>query len=315
MDGEKEKADDTAAESALFAAGDWAELTQECLLNVLYRLSLEDRWRGAMRVCKAWRQACEDPYLNSVLDLESHFDSASELPRFWTAEFERRVDNTIRSVAVWGAGSLTDIRVRHCSDQSLSLVAERCPNLQVLSIKNSPHVTDAVMTKIASGCPKLRELDISYSYEISHKSIALIGSHCRDLTILKRNLMNWVDPSEHMRIVPTEYLNACPQDGDSEAAAIAKYMPNLVRLELRFLKLTAKGLTLISERCQNLEYIDLSGCVNLASRDITNAISNLKNLKDIKKPNFYFPRSGFNAERYGHWRLYDERFQTDVFRI
>lgn len=133
--------------------------------------------------------------------------------------------------------------------------------------------------------------------------------------MLKRNLMNWLDPSQHVGIVPNDYLNACPQDGDSEAAAISKFMPHLLHLELRFSKLTAKGLTLISDACENLEYVDLSGCAHVTSRDIATALSNLKKLKTIKKPNFYIPRSVFHTERYGHWRLYDQRFQTDVFRI
>ncbi|CAK9172071.1 unnamed protein product [Ilex paraguariensis] len=198
--------------------------------------------------------------------------------------------------------------------QFLQLIDLWCSNLQVLSIKSSPNVTDDSMINIGHGCPKLRELDISYCYEISHESLALIGRHCPNLKILKRNLMNWLDPSQHV-IVPTEYLNACPQDGDSDAAAIGKFMPQLLHLELRFSKLSAKGLALISERCLNLEYLDLSGCANVTSRDIANATSNLKNLINIKKPNFYIPRSVFHTDRYGHWRLYDERFQTDVFRI
>lgn len=197
----------------------------------------------------------------------------------------------------------------------MSEFSYRCPKLQVLSVKSSPHVTDETMNKIASGCPNLQELDISYCYEISHECLAYIGSHCRVLQIFKRNLMNWLDPSQHIGIVPNEYLNTCPQEGDSDSAAIGKLMPKLLHLELRFSKLTAKGLTLISEGCLSLEYMDLSGCANITSRDIANASSNLKNLKIIKKPNFYIPRSVFHAERYGHWQLYDERFQTDVFRI
>lgn len=171
------------------------------------------------------------------------------------------------------------------------------------------------MAEIASGCPKIKELDISYCYEISDRSLAVIGSHCPNVNMLKRNLMNWLDPSQHVGIVPFEYLNACPQDGDSEAAAISKFMPRLLHLEVRFLKLTAKGLALISQGCEDLEYVDLSGCANVTSRDIANASLNLKKLKTMKKPNFYIPRSVFHTERYGHWSLYDERFQTDVFRI
>ncbi|XP_073277323.1 F-box protein SKIP1 [Primulina huaijiensis] len=295
--------------------GDWAELTEECFFNILSRLSLEDRWRGVMRVCKPWHLACKDPCLNSVLDLHAHFDSATDLPRFWTPEFERRIDNMLRSVVSWGGASLTEIRLSHCSTRSLSLVAERCPNLEVLSISSSAHVSDEIMAEIASGCPKIKELDVSYCHEISHKSLATIGSHCSNIKILRRNSMNWLDPSQHKGIVPKEYLNACPQDGDSEAAAISKYMPHLLHLELRFSKLTARGLALITKWCGNLEYIDLSGCANVTIRDVVNLTSSLKNLKHIKKPSFYIPRATVHAERYGHWNLYDERFQTDVFRI
>lgn len=191
----------------------------------------------------------------------------------------------------------------------------RCPNLEVLSIRSCPRVTDDSISRIAFGCPNLRELDISYCYEITHESLMLIGKNCPNLKVLKRNLMNWLDPSQHAGIVPVDYLNACPQDGDSEAAAIANSMPNLEWLEIRFSKLSAKGLNLICQGCPNIELLDLSGCANLSSRDIANASSSLSHLKDIKKPNFYIPRSVFHAERYGHWRLYDERFQTDVFRI
>ncbi|XP_010273658.1 PREDICTED: F-box protein SKIP1 [Nelumbo nucifera] len=294
---------------------DWAELTHECLTNILSRLSLEERWKGTMLVCKSWLHTCKDPSLFSVFDLESRFESGTESSLWWSAGFERKVDNMLRSVVEWSAGALKEIRIRHCSDRSLASAAGRCPNLQVLSIKSCQHVTDASIIKIASNCPMLKELDISYCYEISHESLELIGRMCPNLRILKRNLLNWIDPSQHLGVVPNDYLNACPQDGNAEAAAIGKFMPQLEHLELRFSKLSAHGLSSISEGCPNLEYLDLFGCSNLTSRDMANASENLKNLKKLVKPNFYIPRSVFHTERYGHWRLYDERFQTDVFRI
>ena len=190
----------------------------------------------------------------------------------------------------------------------------RCPNLEVLSIKSCANVTDRSMAKIALGCQKLQEVDISYCHEISNVSLSLIGKHCPNIKTLKRNFFNTLDPSQQKGIVPDSYLSACPQDVDSEAVAIAKFMPNLEHLELCFSKLSAKALTLICKGCPNLKYLDLFGCVNLTSRDIVNATSSLENL-EIRKPNFYIPRSVFHTERYGHWRLYDERFQTDIFRI
>ncbi|GKV03284.1 hypothetical protein SLEP1_g15616 [Rubroshorea leprosula] len=294
---------------------DWAELTHECLINILSRLTLEERWTGPMIACKSWLSACKDPSLNSTFDLDRLFESSTELARWWTPEFERIIDSMLRSVISWSDGNLTEIRTRHCSDLSLNFAAQRCRNLEVLSIKSCPRVTDASMAQISFFCPKLRELDISYCYEISHESLLFIGRNCPNLKILKRNLMNWLDTSQHAGIVPYDYLNACPQDGDTEASAIGKFMPNLEHLEIRFSKLSAKGLLSICEGCLNLEYLDLFGCANLTSRDIACASSNMKNLKEIKKPNFYIPRSVFHTDRYGHWRLYDERFQTDIFRI
>ncbi|XP_076958353.1 F-box protein SKIP1-like [Bidens hawaiensis] len=294
----------------------WSDLTHECLLNILTRLSLKDRWLGPMLVCKSWLQVSKDPCLHTILDLESAFKSRPvESSRWWTAEFERKVNNMVRSVVEWSEGGLKEIRVRHCSHRAIDFVAKRCPNLEVLSIKSCPNVTDESMLKIASACPKLKELDISYCYEISHKSLLALGQKCPHLSTLKRNLMNGLDPSQHIGIVPTSYLNACPQDGDSEAAAIANFMPQILHLELRFSKLTARGLALITERCKDLEHLDLTGCVNVTNRDIANLTSGLTNLKNVKKTNFYIPRAGFNAERYGHWSLYDDRFQTNAFRF
>lgn len=107
---------------------DWAELTQECLTNVLSRLTLEHRWRGAMLVCKPWLQACKDASLYSAFDLEPHFGLAIELARWWTPEFERKIDSMLQSVVVWSDGSLSEIRTRHCSDRSLLLAAARYTN-------------------------------------------------------------------------------------------------------------------------------------------------------------------------------------------
>lgn len=305
---------DEEGKSESWCSHNWAELTHLCLVNILSRISIEDRWRGAMLVCKHWFQACKDSNLNSVIDLETQFLelAAESSTRYWSTEFEGKIDSMLRSVVLWSDGSLTAVRVRHCSDRSLALIAERTPNLQVLSIQSCPHVTDETMSKIASGCPLLRELDISFCYQISHNSLALVGQQCANLRILRRNLMTRFNPSQQEPFVPREYLDTCPQDGDSEAAAIGKFMPQLVQLELQFSKLTNKGLALISEGCVNLEHLDLFGCTNITSWDISNASSNLKQLKTLKKPHFCLES---HTERYGHWQLYDDRFQTGFFRI
>ncbi|RZC89874.1 hypothetical protein C5167_035869 [Papaver somniferum] len=156
----------------------WAELTCECLTNILSRLSLEERWTGPMFVCKSWIHACKDPCFFSVVDLEYVFYSKTESSLWWSPEFERKIDSLF-FVVNWS------------------------------------------------------------------------GSNCPNLKIWKRNLLN---SSQHVGIVPNEYLNVCPQNGNVEAAAIGKFMPNLEHLELRFSKLTVHGLAAISEGCVKLEY-------------------------------------------------------------
>ncbi|KAM1171943.1 hypothetical protein TB2_021790 [Malus domestica] len=93
--------DTTDTEETVTETGsDWAELTQECLINILGRLTLEHGWSAPMLVCKLWLQMCKDPCLNSAFDLE------------------RRIDSMLQSVVHWSVGSLKQIRTRHCSNQS-----------------------------------------------------------------------------------------------------------------------------------------------------------------------------------------------------
>lgn len=118
---EKEKSD----HGGRTTGPDWSDLTPECLINILSRLTLEDRWRGAMLVCKPWLQANREPCLNSVFDLQSHFDSTTESPLWWDTGFEYKIDNMLKSVVLQADGSLTEIQISHCSDRSLILVAQR----------------------------------------------------------------------------------------------------------------------------------------------------------------------------------------------
>ncbi|KAF9617316.1 hypothetical protein IFM89_035297 [Coptis chinensis] len=88
-------------------------------------------------------------------------------------------------------------------------IGKQCSNLQVLSIKRCPNVRDTSIAKIASACPILLELDISYCYEISHESLGLIGRKCLNLKILRRNLMNWLDPSQHLAWNCSKRVSRC----------------------------------------------------------------------------------------------------------
>lgn len=165
----------------------------------------------------------------------------------------------------------------------------RCPKLEVLWINSCPHVTDASIAKIASNCPNLRELDVSYSYCISHEALSMLGRHCPNLEILKRNLFPRQGPNVSIIVAPVDYILAFPRYGNIEAQIIGRHMPRLKHLELQYCTLTVKGLTSVCKGCSDLEYLDLSGCISLTNSEITRCASSLKNLLEIKKPDFNRP--------------------------
>ncbi|CAH8352863.1 unnamed protein product [Eruca vesicaria subsp. sativa] len=264
---------------------DWTELPPECLLDIFSRLSIGQRRKGPMLVSKTWANLCQEPHLNTILDLETEFLSSEDSKYWWSHEFEKKVDSTIRSVVDKSQGGLIEIRVRHCTDQSISYVAERCPNLEVFGVKYSPRVTVESMRKIASNCTKIKELDISCSYEISCLCMEIVSKNCKNLHILKRNLM---PPPEIVRLRHCTYVDTTSFEtlGNVDANTIIKYMSQLKHLELRFSTLTDRALERLCKVCSNLEYLDLFGCRYLTSDGITNSILKLKNLKEIKKPDF-----------------------------
>ncbi|RHN64871.1 putative leucine-rich repeat domain, L domain-containing protein [Medicago truncatula] len=87
----------------------------------------------------------------------------------------------LQSIVQWTHIFLIQIRIQHCSDRSLTLVAQRCSNLEILSIRSSLRITDSSISMIAFGCPNLRELDIGYCYMITQESLVVIGRNCPNL--------------------------------------------------------------------------------------------------------------------------------------
>ncbi|KAH9320895.1 hypothetical protein KI387_015534 [Taxus chinensis] len=292
----------------------WSDLTEEALIDIFSRLDLEERWNSSF-VCKSWFRASHNPFFWQVVDFEKYFARGRDTALLWTTEFQKRIDKMVKVAVDCSGENLRELHVRHCSDESLAYLAQRCPNVQRLSIKACQNVTDMSVCRIASGCPKIEELDISYCHNISCASLEKIGANCKYLTTIKRNMLNSLDPSEHRGVVPTEYVRMAPLSGDEEAAVFVKSVPNLKHLEMKFSKLSPKGLKALVDGCPNLEHLDLFGCSNLRSRELEYASANAKNLKVLIKPNFFIPRATIYEVRYGHWQLYDERFQTSAFQF
>ncbi|KAK7308861.1 hypothetical protein RJT34_05156 [Clitoria ternatea] len=114
-----------------------------------------------------------------------------------------------------------------------------------LGIPRCSKVTDEGLSGVVSRLSFLEELDLSFC-SLSNVSLEAIGLSCSFLKVLK---FNKTMCNEH--------------NGDEEAFAIAKTLPNLCRLELLGIRLTNDGLVAILDGCSQLEYLDLRGCRNL----------------------------------------------------
>ncbi|CAM8911361.1 unnamed protein product [Rhodiola kirilowii] len=292
---------------------DWTELTHDCLLNVLARLPLRDRWFGAMLVCKTWLRAFKDPSLNRSLDLEPWFEWNPCSPRWLDPEFQRTIDAMVRNVVERSEGGVVKIRVPHCSGRSALLVAERCPNLQVLSIKSS-RVSEKIFVSMVVHLTNLKELDISSCYQIDAYLFILIGMHCPNLKTLKRNFISFKDSNEHAQFVGENFHDV----GDIEATVIGINLKGLEHLELRYSKMTVRGLFRIAAGCMELKYLDLLGCFYLMYGDFENAFEERIKLRKVEKRNWGIPRIVHPCtHRLLHWEMYAYglRRLTDVLHF
>ncbi|CAM6086615.1 unnamed protein product [Calypogeia fissa] len=144
---------------------------EDLLAEVFSRLPFEERMRTVPLVCKAWRNAACDPTCWRIVDMEGWLERRIQEDMWWEFECELRVEFLIKKIVDRSCGQLRELRTMHCSDGAIEYIADRCPLLTVLSIRNSPLVTDKSTSKLAASCPELQELDVSDCYNISNQAL------------------------------------------------------------------------------------------------------------------------------------------------
>jgi hypothetical protein len=70
-------------------------------------------------------------------------------------------------------------------DDSLLIIALRCPNLESLDLGKRYRLTDSVMVHLAKGCPKLTYLDLNSCSNLGDVTICAIGKYCNHLHDLR----------------------------------------------------------------------------------------------------------------------------------
>ncbi|KAI5083756.1 hypothetical protein GOP47_0003499 [Adiantum capillus-veneris] len=292
----------------------WADLTYEALVEVMKRVDFEQLYVGLPLVCKAWRVASLDPGCWERVHMEPSFRIRSETDAWWQPAFEAKVDYMLKLAVDRSAGSLLELSTRHCSNSALSYLASRCPSARLVSVSSSRGVTDLSICQLAKSCPQLEHLDVSECQNVTVTSLEQVGQNCKSLTVLKRNrFIGNYNPSRKSQL-PSEYSRtSSPANADAEAQVICTLMTNLKHLELRHTKLSDQGLFSLLDGCTNLECLDITGCLNLTRRAKEEARARLPNekLRDDKTP----AQRNVNVDRYGHWQLYNERFQSGFFQF
>jgi F-box/leucine-rich repeat protein 2/20 len=118
-------------------------------------------------------------------------------------------------------------------------------NLRRIRLTECQYISYNQFSEVANKFPLLEELDISFS-NLSENSLEVIGRCCPLLKSLKfsRTFYTYIE-------------------GDEDAFAIAKTMPELRHLSMIGNILTNDGLLAILDGCHFLEFLDLSNCFHL----------------------------------------------------
>lgn len=292
----------------------WADLTYEALVEIMKRVGFEELYLGVPLVCKAWRAASLDRGCWKCVHMEPCFEARSETAAWWQPSFEAKVDYMLKLAVDRSAGCLLELSTRHCSNSALAYLAARCSSVRLVSVASSRGIADLSVCQLAKACPQLEHLDVSECQSVTILSLEQVGLHCKSLTVLKRNrFIGDYDPARKSRLPPEYSRTSSPASADAEALVLANLMPSLKHLELRHSKLSDQGLVSLIDGCSHLEYLDLTGCSNLTRRALDEATARLPNLKELRKSTT--PVRNMDVARYGHWQLYDERFQSGFFQF
>ncbi|CAA7048730.1 unnamed protein product [Microthlaspi erraticum] len=163
---------------------EWDNLTPDLLLNVFARLTLDEMMEGPLQVCKPWIEAGKT---TNVFDFGG---CTVQIPAGggefdWDA-MEDKMDKLLKAYVDRSHGGLKIIKTKLCTDASISYVAQKCPDLEVLWLTSCPCVTDASMTKIATGCTKLKELRILSSFQITESALKMVKDNCPNVEVTKK---------------------------------------------------------------------------------------------------------------------------------
>ncbi|KAG8365645.1 hypothetical protein BUALT_Bualt18G0127600 [Buddleja alternifolia] len=236
----------------------WLELPPEITAAILHKLGAIELLTTVPRVCTTWRSVCQDVAMWRCIDMKNTGNRS----------FDLDLEEMCRHAVDRSQGQLIDINIE-------------CSQLRRLQLVFAYGITGKGVAEAVTNFPLLEELHLYYT-SIDTEAIETVGRSCPLLKSFKLNY-HWYK-GQHM---------LC----DSEAIAIAEYMPELRHLQLFGNKMTNVGLQAILNGCPNLKSLDLRQCFDVHFGGNLGRLCS-ERIKDLRRPHDSTDDYQFDAELY-----------------
>ncbi|XP_006362508.1 F-box protein SKIP19-like [Solanum tuberosum] len=243
----------------------WMELQEGIWENILQRLGVIEILKTARKVCRKWRQICQEPSMWRVINMRNNGN---------LTEIGYQLEKICRRAVDRSRGELIDINLQYFgNDKLVQYIAERSGKLKRLSIACCYFKVCESLVEAVQKLPLLEELSLTHT-ALTIEGIEALGHSCPRLKSFEFNkslYMGSVDDSDN------------EDERNEEALAIAKNLPTLHHLHLIGNSMTNKGLQAILDSCPHLVSLDLRLCKYVSLNKVLSSRISGK-IKDVKLP-------------------------------
>jgi hypothetical protein len=167
-------------------------------------------------------------------------------------------------------------------NETMAVIAQHCPHLQHLDVRECRAVTGPAVSSIAQSCPALVYLDINATL-VDAAAVASIAEHCPLLQHL--DIANIKVPGgccvALVQACPHLVYFACRETTGPDIEAIAEFCPNLQALIIAKTSAGDYELESLAESCTHLRVLDLSSPSFISDAALDAVAEHCKDLQDL----------------------------------
>ncbi|XP_071180510.1 putative RNA-binding protein EEED8.10 isoform X2 [Mytilus edulis] len=263
-----------------------SECLSECHINklcddTLILIMSMVPWRQRMcleRVCKRWLILAQRSWHKQG---SIHFQSVFK-------RFEGLTDTKLCSVLVRCGVYLRTLDMsaspRLLTDMSMDVIAEHCPNLEVVDLSGMS-ITDISLRTLAQKCIKLKSICLQRCFHVSDKGLQWLFENCKQIENVNLQGNNNISGNCFQKIgdyCKVLNLSDCSKLTDTGVLKICRHCKQLRELSISNCQLlTDKSLEKISESLTNIATIYIEKTFANVSRDGLMKIAKLSKLRDV----------------------------------